>query len=299
MGHGIAQSFAMARYPVLGYEADPARADAALKQIRANLDLFEREGLVEPGQAAVMAARISLVRDPLTLAGTVDYIEEAIPEILEPKQQLVKQISEVAGQDVIIATNTSGLNPSDIAEYAKYPERVIAAHFWNPPHLLPLVEVIGGGKTSDEVVMQTMELLRQIGKQPVLLKKYVPGFIGNRLQWALFREALSLVEAGVANPEDVDTVIKTSLGRRWAAVGPFETADMGGLDIHLAVGTYLLKVLDRATEPPDVMREKVKNGELGLKTGTGFFDWAGEEGRRKCEERDRLLMDLLKRSHTS
>jgi 3-hydroxybutyryl-CoA dehydrogenase len=298
MGHGIAQVFATSGFEVIGYEADQRRAEAALKSIRANLDLFEKEGLVGPGEAAVIAERVVLAGDPIGLAGTADYIVEAIPEILEPKQVLVKEISGAAAPDVIIATNTSGLDPSDIAVHASHPERVIAAHYWNPPHLLPLVEVTRGEKTSDETLERTVDLMRQTGKQPVVLKRYVPGFSGNRLQWALFREALSLVETGVADPEDVDTVMTTSLGRRLAAVGPFETADMGGLDIHLAVGTYLLKILDRSTEPSAVIRAKVEHGDLGLKTGTGFYDWSGEEGRRKCEQRDRLLMALLKRAKT-
>lgn len=293
MGHSIAQEFATFGFEVACFEADEARVPKALASMRTNLELFEQEGLLERDQVETILGRIKVAKSMEDAASAADYIVEAIPEVMEPKQEVIRRLCELTPKEVIIATNTSGLDPTEIAKYARYPERFIVTHYWNPPHLIPLVEVTRGAATSDETLARTLSVLEVTGKEAVVLKRYVPGFIGNRLQWAILREALALVEDGVADPEDVDRVMTNSLGRRYSVVGPLETADMGGLNTHLAVGTYLLKVIDRRTVPPSVLKDKVEQGHLGLKTGQGFYEWPAARAAERCRERDKRLLGML------
>jgi 3-hydroxybutyryl-CoA dehydrogenase len=175
----------------------------------------------------------------------------------------------------------------------KLPERFLVTHFWNPPYLIPVVEVMPGETTSPQVVQTTISLLDAVGRNPVLINKDVPGFVGNRLQHALRREAISIVAQGIASPEDVDLIAKASFGLRLPVVGPLETVDLGGLDLTEAIQTYLLPDLDRSTGPLPLIRDKVARGDLGAKSGKGFYDWSPGQHEELIRRRDEILIELV------
>jgi 3-hydroxybutyryl-CoA dehydrogenase len=205
----------------------------------------------------------------------VAYVAEAVAEDLEIKQNLYAEMDAVAGPEVMLASNTSTLMPSDLAAACgRHPERVLVAHYFNPPYLIPLVEIVPGNQTSAETIERTTALLQTCGKTPVPLKKEVPGFIVNRLQAALLREACALVEDDVVSAEDLDTIMRTSMGRRWAAAGVFEVFDFGGWDVIHAVMANLCPNLADGKAVPRLIQERKDRGELGVKSGQGFYDWS-------------------------
>jgi 3-hydroxybutyryl-CoA dehydrogenase len=220
------------------------------------------------------------------------FVLEAVPEDLGLKQQLYAELEAVVSSETILASNTSGLMPSRLAEKLRQPERFLVAHFWNPPHAIPLVEVVPSEKTDQKVVKSVVALLRAVGAEPVLIAKELPGFIGNRLQYALLREALAIVRSGAATPEAVDTVMKASLGRRYATVGPLETADLGGLDTFLSIAGHLMPELAKDEEVLELLRRRVAAGKTGLRSGEGFYRWTPEQVELVVGRRNR---DLLKR----
>jgi 3-hydroxybutyryl-CoA dehydrogenase len=204
------------------------------------------------------------------IASEADLVIEAVFENLEVKQGIFRKLDELCPQRTILASNTSAILPSKLAMVTQHPERVLVVHYWNPPYLVPLVEIVRHAGTSDETVATLHELLSKMGKSPAIVQKEAVGFIGNRLQAALLREAISLVEKGIASPQDVDIVIRNGPGRRWAAAGIFEIADIGNLMAVPSLG-YLLAELESSTEIPGLWKDKVARGELGVKTGKGFF----------------------------
>jgi len=222
-----------------------------------------------------------------------DVVVEAVAEDLAVKRELLGRVDELLAPDRLIATNTSGLRVTDIAVDLRHPERVVALHFWNPGHLMPLVEVGGGERTAAGAVSRAVELARAIGKQPVRVEREILGFLGTRLQQAVVREAIALLDAGVASAEDIDLAVRTSFGIRFPVTGPLESADLTGLDVIEAIHRYLLPDLDRSVEPQRPLAERVAAGALGTKAGRGFHDWterdAGELIRRRDEELVRRL----------
>jgi 3-hydroxybutyryl-CoA dehydrogenase len=193
--------------------------------------------------------------------------------------------------DAILASNTSGFPPDQLVTPLRAKERFVIAHFWNPPHMIPLVEVVPGTATAPEVTQQTAALMSAIGMEPVVLAKAIPGFVGNRLQFAVLREALNIVRSGAATPDVVDRVMKASLGRRWGIVGPLEGADMGGLDTFLDISTHLMPELAKDEDVLDLLREQVDAGRVGVRSGAGFYEWDDahlaqvKEGRRRVISR--------------
>jgi 3-hydroxybutyryl-CoA dehydrogenase len=210
------------------------------------------------------------------LAGA-DFVVEAAPEDLDLKRDLFERMSRAAGPETILATNTSVMSVDVIGNLAHDPGRVVGTHFWNPPYLVPLVEVTQGEMTRPTTVSSTMALLERAGKAPIHVKRDIPGFIGNRLQHALWREAISLVEHGVCDAESVDAVVKTSFGLRHPVLGPLENADLVGLDMTLAIHDYVLPHLDSTPGPSPLLEQLVEAGDLGMKTGRGFRTWTPEE----------------------
>lgn len=231
-----------------------------------------------------------------TLANA-DFVTESISEDLALKQTVWHQIEQHVTPTTILSTNTSGLSPDDIAKVLTHPERFVVAHFWNPAQLMPLVEVVPGQATTDATVKNTVALMRQLGKHPVALKHAALGFVGNRIQAAVLREALHIVDEGIASPAAVDEVVKYSLGRRWNLVGPIASADLGGLDVFDNISKYLYADLDHTTTEDPRLQAKVANHELGLKTGHGFYDWDGDQGASIVAERNAKLIDALKHDH--
>jgi 3-hydroxybutyryl-CoA dehydrogenase len=269
MGHGIAQVFACAGHPVAVHDPFPAALEALPGRIAANL---RRLGISEDPLKLVTAHE--RVED--AVAGAT-FIVEAAPEDVALKQDLIAHLTAAADPTAIVASNTSSMPVALISPKATGRGRVIGTHWWNPPFLIPLVEVVQGEATSDATVEATMALLASVGKLPVHVRKDVPGFVANRLQHALWREAMALVQDGVCDAETVDLCIKNSFGLRLSVMGPLETADLGGLDMVLSIHEQILPHIDRTPGPLQILKDKVAAGDLGMKTGRGFCTWTEEE----------------------
>ncbi|GHU68385.1 3-hydroxyacyl-CoA dehydrogenase family protein [Clostridia bacterium] len=276
MGVGLAQVFAGAEDIQVTVRSRKVH-DEPYAPIIKNLDLLiANDALTEAAKEGVLS-RISFTDDLAAAVKDADFIIECVPEVMEIKQDTFAELEPLTQDDTIYATNTSVMSPTEIALKCKHPERVVGTHFWNPPFLIPLVEIVKAEKTDNEVVEITMDLLRKVGKKPVKCQKDVPGFIANRLQHAIWREALSMVENGIADPATVDEALKYGPGLRWPHLGIFENADMTGLDLALNIHTYIFPYLESAKAPSKLLKEHVEKGELGFKTGKGYQTWTQEQ----------------------
>lgn len=222
-----------------------------------------------------------------------DLIVENLAENLNIKTSFYDELSAMVDDRTIIATNTSGLSINALSEHVKHRERFLGMHWFNPPTLILLVELIRNDETSDEAVRVVKDVALQIGKKPVLVNKDVYGFAANRLQLALYREALSLVEHGVVSEEGIDDVVKYGLGFRWACLGPFETLDFGGLDIFYHISEYLVPDLEDSHEVSPILREHFQKGEFGVKTGKGFYDYSNGKDKEATAQRDEKLQKVF------
>lgn len=290
MGTNIALDFALRGFRVRLTDAGPgqlARSRAAREE---NLGLLERHGmLVEPGPAI-----LERVEERESLAATAegaDLVVEAVSEVLALKQGLFRELERLVPPPAILASNTSSLMPSWLAEGMDTPERVLVAHYWNPAHLIPLVELVPGPSTEPETVERMRRLYEGMGKRPAVIRREVPGFIGNRLQFALYREALALVQEGVATPEDIDAVVRASFARRLPVTGLFGTMDLAGLDVMEAICRVLFPGLAAAEIPPPALSDRVAAGRLGVKTGAGWYDYAEDQG---AALRQALMEELIR-----
>lgn len=275
MGQGIAQAFAVAGHRVEIQEPDAVRRAGILDRIRRSLGDQSLGGL---GQDTA-ADRIRPHETLEEAVAAADIVIEAVPEDLALKQRILAAAEAAAPSHALLASNTSVIPITRIMEPLRDRSRALGTHWWNPAHLIPLVEVVRTRDTADAAVAAMTGLLRSIGKLPVEVRKDVPGFIGNRLQHALWREAIALVQDGVCDAETVDTVVKASFGRRLAVLGPLENADLVGTDLTLAVHGHVLPDLDRTPGPQPLLSELVASGRLGMKTGAGFRVWS--EGQRE------------------
>jgi 3-hydroxybutyryl-CoA dehydrogenase len=272
MGHGIAQVFAEAGHATAVTDPDAHVLAGVPDRVIANLAALGRD------EAAV--ERIELCRSLEEAVADAAWVIEAVPERLELKRALFAELERYARADAILATNTSVIRVGAIAEGLNSVERVVGTHWWNPPYLIELVEVTQGPATAADVVDRTIALLARAGKTAVHVRRDVPGFIGNRLQHALWREAIALVADGVCDAETVDRVVKSSFGRRLAVMGPLETADLIGLDLTLDIHKQIIEYLDRTPGPSPHLRALVDAGRLGMKSGTGFRDWDPDAAER-------------------
>jgi 3-hydroxybutyryl-CoA dehydrogenase len=290
MGHGIALEYALAGYEVTINDVNDAALEESWKLIRESAKLMEQFGRIDAESADAAMSRIRSDANLDSAAEGADIVAEAMIEDLEQKNAVYRRLDEICPPHTIFASNSSSFMPSLMAKATKRPKQFVGAHYYNPPYLIPLVEVIRGKETSDQTVDLMTAILLRLGKTPVQVRREVPGFIANRIQAAVWREILSPVQDGVATPEDVDLVMTTSLGRRWAVAGPFETTDLAGLDLKQAILTELLPSIASSPDVPEVLREKVARGELGIKTGQGFRgEWSPE---RIAETRARLAHAL-------
>jgi 3-hydroxybutyryl-CoA dehydrogenase len=281
MGHGIAQVFALAGHDVTIYDSVAATLDSAKARMLTNLrDLGDDQAAVE--RVTPKADLGDAVRD-------ADYVVEAVLEDLPLKQKLFGEIEPHVRADTILASNTSVIPITQIMGGLKHRERALGTHWWNPPYLVPLVEVIGTQWTTRAVIDSTIKLHADAGKTPVHVKKDVPGFVGNRLQHALWRECIALVQNGICDAETVDTVIKASFGRRLAVLGPLENADLVGTDLTLAIHRTVLPDLDRTPGALPYLEALVADGRLGMKSGEGFRTWTPEQ---QAALRSRVLQHL-------
>jgi len=269
MGHGIAQVFALAGHEVSITDSARANLDTAKARILANLkDLGDDQKAVE---------RVTPVPELSQAVHNADYVVEAVLEDLPLKQKLFVEIEKHVRPDTILSSNTSVIPITKIMEGLAHRGRALGTHWWNPPYLVPLVEVIETQWTSPQTVSFTMSLHAAAGKKPAHVKRDVPGFIGNRLQHALWREAIALVEQGICDAETVDSVIKSAFGRRLAVLGPLENADMVGTDLTLAIHKTVLPDIDSRPSPSPYLEKLVREGRLGFKSGEGFRKWSPEQ----------------------
>jgi 3-hydroxybutyryl-CoA dehydrogenase len=295
MGHSIALAAALAGCPVNVWGTDEADIRRGQTGIEEKLRVLQRHEVIDTQGAADIRSRISFDGSLETCVSEATFIIEAIPEILALKQEMFHKLETLCGPDVVFASNTSGLRPTAIAALTTHPERTVVTHFWNPAHLIPLVEVVRGEKTSDDTVRRSLELLRTLRKKPILVQKETLGFIGNRLQYALFREAQYLLEQGVASIEEIDDAVRYSIGRRLTVTGPFMSADMGGLDVFDAISAYLFPDLSTDQASLTTMRRLVDEGKYGQKNGHGFYQWTPEFSQKMNDERETELIQWLKK----
>ncbi len=272
MGVGIATQCALHGLRTIVHDVDAARLASVAAKARAVLDELIDAGRIDAAAREAALARIETSAQ-LDVMAQAQFVFEAVPEVLDLKHRLYAQLDAVLAPDAILASNTSGFEPERLAHALRAPERFVIAHFWNPPHMIPLVEVVPGSATAPAVTARTEALMHEIGMEPVVLAKAIPGFVGNRLQFAVLREALNIVRSGAASPEVVDRVMKASLGRRWSIVGPLESADMGGLDTFVDISSHLMPELAKDEDVIDLLREQVNAGRVGVRTGAGFYEW--------------------------
>ena len=292
MGASLAQVYARAGWDTVLYNRSASGLERAKNLIRLNQETFVKEEILTAQESEDLLARIKMTTEKADFADAALVVENIV-EDLDAKQAFWGEISQLAPEDALLATNTSGLHITDIAKACKHPERFMGQHWLNPPHLLPLCEIIAGEKTSPENVQKMRSLVQSLGKQPVVVAD-INGFIINRIQFALLREALHIVDIGAATFEDVDTVLKAGMGLRYAALGPFGVADFGGLDTFDHINSYLNAELDDSKVGNKRLHEMVEAGKLGVKSGQGFYDYSGDKADAAIRERDRLYIELAK-----
>ena len=294
MGHGIAQEFGHAGYEVRLHDLNDEKLNRALANIRANLETLQRVGLLRQDEISPILENIHTGTELADMVSDADVVIEAVYEDLELKRSVFQELDQLSPPHTILTSNTSTLMPSLLAAATARPDRVLVTHYFNPPYLIPLVEIVPGPDTSDEVVSVVRDLLLKVGKRPAIVQKEVPGFIGNRLQAALLREAISLVEHGVATPKDIDIVIRNGFGRRLASAGIFEVFEMAGWDLVLAASKYLLPHLESSREPSPLLQQHVEQGKLGVKTGEGFYKWTPDSAEALRRRSARALVEIAK-----
>lgn len=299
MGHGIAQVFAAGGHRVIVQDAVPAALATVHERITANLTRMAEYGLVPADAIPEIVGRVTCTGDLAEACRGADIVVEAIVENLALKQELFVKLEELCSDKTILCSNTSVISITKIASPAKRRERILGTHFWNPPYLVPLVEVIRTEETDDACMDVIMTLMRDCGKQPVRVNKDVPGFIANRMQHALWREALAIVEQGIATAEEVDEAMKTSFGARTPVLGIFEHLDLVGAETCYAIHSYLLADLDTQKGPNKLLQEKIDKGEVGAKVGKGFYDWTKKSAADVLRKRDTLLLELAQKRKTA
>jgi 3-hydroxybutyryl-CoA dehydrogenase len=294
MGHGIAQRFAMAGCRVTVYDEASAARASLRERIRRNLDTFVEAGLIGGDEAEPTLARIEVCASEAAAVGGAGCVTEAIVEDLPAKQAFLARIEPLLSETAILASNSSTFPISASGARLTHPERALVTHWFNPPHIVPCVEVVGSPKTSEGTILATINLLRKAGKRPIRLTQELPGFLVNRIQAALVREVWDLYARGVASAEDIDAAVQGSMGLRLATMGPLRVSDFAGLDIWATVYENLAPDLASGTTAPQAVRALVDAGHLGFKTGEGFHTYEPESADAIRAERDRRFLQVLK-----
>lgn len=289
MATGIAAAVAAHGIDTTIWARSPERAQNAQREAGDAVRTLTQVGL------ATQTARVDTAPSLDRAVQNADFVIEAISEDVLAKRALFSGVESYASDTCVLASTTSGLSIDELSADAVHPERFVVAHFWNPAHLIPLVEVLGGTATDPQVVAATSELLKRIDKHPVVLHRFVPGFLGVRLQQAVVREAIALLDAGVASAADIDTATRLSFGARFPVIGPLETSDLGGLDVVCRIHEYLLADLDASPSPQPPLRKLVEAGDLGVKSGRGFYDWSERDAAELIRRRDEELIERLRR----
>ena len=286
MGAGVALCFAQTGFELNLYDINTEQLANSLDRVKKAQEVMVREGIFSSESVLKARDRIHLSTDLKASLDGVEFVLETAPENLELKQELFGQVDLLCPTKTIFATNTSGLSITKIALACRNPERVAGMHWVNPPHLVPLVEIIRGVKTSTSTVKLISQLTRKLGKIPVIIHAEVPGFGLNRLQFAVLREALHMIDTGVVSAEDLDRIMQYGLGFRYPWIGPIKTADLGGLDVFHSIATYLYKELSAEQKPPESFTKLVSQNNLGVKTGRGFYLYPPEVRQKVVAKRD-------------
>ncbi len=293
MGHGIAQVFAAHGHPVRLFDTNDTILMEAPQRIRANLVQLAAHGIGDETAIDTIVARVSLVHNLAEACASTNVVIEAVSENMDLKQRIFAELDRLCPPDAILCSNTSVMSITEIASKSQGRERILGTHWWNPPYLVPLVEIVRTVDTAQRCIDAVYDLLVRVGKKPVRVHKDVPGFVGNRLQHALWREAFSIIDDGIAEAATVDEVVRSGFGLRLPVLGPVENADLVGLDLTLAIHDYILPHLSRDTQPSATLRAKVAEGKLGFKTGAGFLPWSEPEIAATRERLSNHLMKVL------
>lgn len=293
MGHGIAQIFAVHGHSVWLVESNEDVLNIAKDRVRDNLTNMANQGVVFDEGFDVILDRIQITADLGPACQDCDFVIEAVYENLELKQQIFADLDRLCSPKTILCSNTSVMSIAEIASKSEHRERIVGTHFWNPPYLIPLVEVVRTEDTADWCSDAVYDLLARVGKKPVHVYKDVPGFVGNRLQHALWREAFAIIDEGICDPATVDEVIRNGFGLRLPILGPVETADMVGLDLTLAIHDYILPHINADPTPSTTLSKKVEAGELGFKSGSGFQNWSDEEITQSRQRLTNYLIEVF------
>lgn len=292
MGYGIALTYALAGREVALYDVDEEALAASRDRVAAAAETLVRNRIVAESETTAAGERISFVPAFEDAVADVDLVTEAVTEDLAVKRATFEQLDDAA-PEAILATNTSSFNIADVAKSVAEPSRVLGTHWFNPPYIVPLVEVVKGPATDDALAAVIYDLLEEAGKTPVSVEKDIPGFVGNRIQAAMSYEAFSLLERGVASAEDIDRAVKAGFGFRLPMMGIFEKIDQSGLAVHHEVERQLMGDLDRGTEPNSVIEELLEAGHEELPTGKGVYDWSDTDEEAVHRRRDDALLRLL------
>ncbi|MTI61485.1 MAG: 3-hydroxyacyl-CoA dehydrogenase family protein [Firmicutes bacterium] len=298
MGHGIAEAFAIHEYEVNLYEIDDKIRNNVKEQIREELKLLAEEKIIKNGDIEHILRRIDLYSEVKPAVKDRDYVIEVVPENLHLKQKIFKELDNYCPEHAILATNTSSLSLKKITDgiSKERKQKIMVNHWYNPAHIMPIAELSYFAEVSDETYDRVQKLYESIGKQTVKVKKDIPGLVANRIQQGVAREVFSLIEKGVAEPEDIDKALKFGPAFRYATTGQLEIADFGGLDIWSIVGDNLLKEMDNSQSANPLLRKKVEEGKLGLKSGEGFYKYPESE---KKEIKDKYIKKLIHQLKTS
>ena len=294
MGPGIAGALAYGGVQATILSRTPESAADGLKKALAQLELLESNGVLDAGRARRARELLASSADFDGLIPQMDLVVESAPENMEFKQDLFARLDAIAKLEAVLASNTSGLSITAIASKCARPERVMTTHFWNPPHLMPLVEIVRGAKTDPAVAEEIRELLAHCGKVPVIVKRDTPGQLGNRLQMALVREAVHIVQEGIADVEDVDLAARSGFGLRLPMYGIFEHQDIVGMDMAKSIVDYVATDLNSERRAPQLMQDLVTQGNLGAKSGKGFYDWSVKSADQVKARRDKFVLQVLK-----
>lgn len=273
MGHGIAESFAMYGYDVNLYDINAAALEKAKDEMEQELVMLAEEAIFDRAELPKILERIKLSTDLKQTVEDRDYVIECAPENLELKKNLFKQLDEICPAKTILASNTSSLPLGEMMELVgeDRKKRMMVNHMFNPAHLIPLVELSFFGNMPEEIFAEVEDLYLSIKKQPIRIVKDVPGLVANRIMQGVAREVFSLIEQGVADAADIDRALKFGPAFRYATTGQLEVSDFGGLDIWCIVGDNLLKAMDNSQSANKLLRQKVSEGKLGVKSGEGFY----------------------------
>ena len=299
MGHGIAQNFAVAGYGVCCFDEVATVRDSLVARVRANLAQFEEADYLPQGAADTILARIRVVATEAEAVGPADFVTEAVAEDLLVKQELFARLEADVHPETILASNSSSFPITQTSSLMKHPERAIVTHYFNPPHIVPVVEVVPGEKTSEETTCTTHQFLSSIGKKPIRINKEIPGFLVNRVQTAMFREIWDLLDQGIASAEDIDEAIRGSMGMRLAAIGPLKINDFAGLDINVICYKLMIQHMRGDKEVPKKVQQLVDEGNFGVKTGKGIYDYTPDSIQDEMACRDQRYLALVKLFHAS